>query len=130
MAKYIKLRPNTISLSATQAKNDGKVLEIGPLEYAFPCSKSKILDFLCVFQDYDYSVSEIARNSGVSFKTALGEIRMLAKDGIVVRTRVSGRSHMYKLNPDSAQAKAISSLALEIAISKKMTQGARSDRRI
>ena len=117
---YIKIMLS--SAAQTNAKEPDKVLELGPLEYAFPCSKSKILDFLCVFKYYDYSVSDIARNSGVSFKTALGEIRMLAKDGIVVRTRISGRSHMYKLNLDSAQAKAINKLAVEIAINKQKMQ--------
>ena len=114
------------STAQANTKESDKVFELGPLEYAFPCPKSKILDFLCVFQDYGYSASEIARNSGVPLKTALDEIRMLVKDGIVAQ-RGSDKSHMYKLDLNSAQAEAINKLALEIAISKIKIQGDGSD---
>jgi hypothetical protein len=100
-------------------QNSGeKVLEVGPLEDKFPCSRSKILDFLIVFDDYDYSMSDIARHSGISFKTALNEIRELESESIITKTRTSGKAIMYKLNLDSKQVKLISQLAKDIAIER------------
>ena len=96
--------------------NPDKVLELGSLESIFPCSRSKILDFLCVFDKYDYSISDIARYSGISFKTALNEVRILDSEGIIIHTRTAGKAIMYKLNPDSKTAKSINKLALDIAV--------------
>lgn len=93
-----------------------KVLKKGPLESMFPCSESKILDFLVTFQDYDYSISDIADNSGVGFKTTLGIIKHLEKQNVVINTRKVGRAIMYKLNLDSKQSQSISRLAMDIAI--------------
>ncbi|MCY4490473.1 MAG: winged helix-turn-helix domain-containing protein [Thaumarchaeota archaeon] len=106
------------SKNSTKFDTESKVLEIGPLEDKFPCSRSKILDFLIVFDDYDYSISEIARHSGLSFKTALNEIRALVDDSFIVKTRTSGKSIMYKLNPDSDSVQLISKLAMNIAINR------------
>ena len=104
--------------STKESNSKDKVLEIGPLEDKFPCSRSKILDFLIVFDDYDYSISDIARHSGLSFKTALNEIRALEDDSFIVRTRTSGKSIMYKLNLDSDSVQLISKLAMNIAINR------------
>ncbi len=70
-----------------------KVLQKGPLESVFPGSTSKILDFLATFKDWDYSVSDIAKNSGVSFKTALNEIKNLEQQGVVSRKRTVGKDY-------------------------------------
>ncbi len=113
-----------ISKTASEiiAESDGKVLELGPLEDTFPCSRSKILDFLIVFDDYDYSISDIARYSGMSFKTALNEIRTLESESFITRTRRSGKAIMYKLNLDSKQVQLISQLAKETAVRRIKNQ--------
>ena len=80
-----------------------KALQKGPLESVFPGSTSKILDFLATFKDWDYSVSDIAKNSGISFKTALNEIKNLEQQGVLLRTRTVGKAILYKLNRDSKQ---------------------------
>ncbi len=108
------MMPETVS--KTIVKSDGKVLELGPLEDTFTCSRSKILDFLIVFDDYDYSISDIARYSGISFKTALNETRTLESESLITRTRRSGKAIMYRLNLDSKQVQLISQLAKEIAV--------------
>ena len=96
-------------------KTKVKVLELGPLESIFPCSESKVLDFLVAFQDYDYSISDIATHSGIGFKTTLGVVKHLKDQNVIVNTRNVGRALMFKLNLDSKQAKSISTLALHIA---------------
>lgn len=95
-----------------------KALQNGPLESVFPGSTSKILDFLATFKDWDYSVSDIAKNSGVSFKTALNEIKNLEQQGVISRTRTVGKAIMYKLNLESKQGFYIDKLILELATQK------------
>ena len=96
-------------------KETDTVPEIGPLESVFPGSVSKILDFLVTFRDYDYSISDISKNSGVGFKTTLNEIHRLEDQGVVQNTRSVGKATMYKLNPVSNQVKSINKLAMDIA---------------
>ena len=103
------------NISKTTQKTKPKVLELGPLENVFPCSESKVLDFLVAFQEYDYSISDIATHSGIGFKTTLGIIKHLQNQQVIVNTRNVGRALMFKLNLDSTQAKSISTLALHIA---------------
>jgi len=93
-----------------------KILEIGPLESVFPCSESKILDFLVVFQEFDYSISDIAEYSGIGFKTALEVIRDLEEQQVIVKTRNVGRALMYKLNLESKHTQSINRLATDIAV--------------
>lgn len=96
----------------TNSKN--KTLQTGPLESVFSGSTSKILDFLSTFKDWDYSVSDIAKNSGISFKTALTEIKNLEQQGVVSKTRTVGKATMYKLNLGSKQGFYIDKLVFEI----------------
>ena len=91
------------------------VLESGPLQTVFPCSTSKILDFMVTFHRYDYSISDIAKNSGITFKTALNEIRKLEAQGIIKKTRTVGKAIMYQYYLESSQAKSIRKLALDTA---------------
>ena len=92
-----------------------KALGKGPLESVFPGSTSKILDFLATFKDWDYSTSDISRNTGLSFKTTLREIKNLKDQEVILKTRNVGRSNMYKLNLDSKQGHYIDKLIFEIA---------------
>lgn len=100
------------------AKMHQKALEEGPLEHMFPCSTSKILDFLCVFKKFDYSISDIAKNSGITFKTALNEVRKLELQEVITNSRTVGKAKMYQLNQDSVQAQSINKLAMDLAMKK------------
>ncbi|WP_157927729.1 helix-turn-helix domain-containing protein [Candidatus Nitrosotalea okcheonensis] len=97
-----------------------RALQSGPLESVFPGSTSKILDFLATFKDWDYSVSDIAKNSGISFKTALNEIKNLEQQGVIFRTRTVGKAIMYKLNLDSKQGYYIGKLIFELATKRSL----------
>ena len=113
MGNYIN---NVTVINMMKRKSSGnKALQNGPLESIFPGSTSKILDFLATFKDWDYSVSDIAKNSGISFKTALNEIKNLEKQGVVSRTRTVGKAIMFKLNLKSKQGFYIDKLILELA---------------
>ncbi|MEK6861925.1 MAG: helix-turn-helix domain-containing protein [Nanoarchaeota archaeon] len=58
----------------------------------------KVLDFLITFQLFDYSLTEIAKNSGVSYSTLQTFWDKLERNNIVVKTRRIGKSDLYKLN--------------------------------
>lgn len=64
-------------------------------------SQKKILDFLAHNLDYDYSISEIAKNSQVSRPTVYKIKDILLKKGLIIKTRAQGNSPLYKLNIDN-----------------------------
>ena len=100
------------SRKETVSKN---MTEVGRLSSTFPCSESRILDHMVTMKDFDYSISDISKISGVGFKTTLNIIHTLEDQGVLKRTRKIGNAILYKMNPDSAQAKSIGKLAFEIA---------------
>ncbi len=91
------------------------MMDVGPLASTFPCSESKILDHMVTMNDFDYSISDISKISGVGFKTTLNIVHKLENQEVLTRTRNIGNAILYKLNPDSVQSKSISKLAFEIA---------------
>jgi len=56
------------------------------------------LDFLISFQLFDYPLTEIAKNSGVSYSTLQTFWSNLERNNLVVKTRRVGKSNLYKLN--------------------------------
>ena len=58
----------------------------------------KVLDFLITFQLFDYPMTEIAKNSGVSYSTLQTLWPGLENNRIVIKTRRVGKSDLYKLN--------------------------------
>ncbi|MAH47613.1 hypothetical protein CMI37_17470 [Candidatus Pacearchaeota archaeon] len=58
----------------------------------------KVLDFMITFQLFDYPLTEIAKNSGVSYSTLQTFWGKLEKNKIVIKTRRVGKSDLYKLN--------------------------------
>jgi len=93
-----------------------KALETGPLERLYNgVAPAKMLDFLALFRDYDYSKMDIAKNSGVSFRHALREIAKLEELGLIKQTRTVGHAQMYKLNTENPAAILLRKFALEIA---------------
>ena len=99
-------------IPGTQTK---KVLELGPLEYIFSGSTSKVLDFMITFSEWDYSITDIAKNSGLSFKTGFDEVKKLETQGVLVRSRTVGKAIMYKLNKEATQTQSIMKLAFDVA---------------
>ena len=61
----------------------------------------KVLDFLISFQLFDYPLTEIAKNSEVSYSTLQTFWDKLERNNIVLKTRRVGKSDLYKLNTDN-----------------------------
>jgi len=93
-----------------------QALQTGPLERLFNgAASAKILDFLTVFRDYDYSKQDIAKNSGVSFRHALREIQKLEELQLIKQTRTVGHAKMYKLNTENPNANLLQKFAIDVA---------------
>jgi hypothetical protein len=58
----------------------------------------KVMDFLVVNEEFDYSMVNIAKLSGVGYATLKLFWNKLEKNKIVTKTRNVGRAKMYKLN--------------------------------
>lgn len=115
--KTKKLKENSVTKHTFRKETIRKenIAETGPLTSIFPHSEFQILDHMVTMKEFDYSISDISKISGVGFKTTLNIIHKLEDQGVLKRTRQIGNAILYKLNPDSAQAKSISKLAFETA---------------
>ena len=65
----------------------------------------KVLDFLISFQMFDYPLTEIAKNSEVSYSTLQTFWEKLERNNIVIKTRRIGKSDLYKLNTKNPAVK-------------------------
>ncbi|MBS3155764.1 helix-turn-helix transcriptional regulator [Candidatus Woesearchaeota archaeon] len=65
----------------------------------------KVIDFLITFQLFDYSLTEIAKNSGVGYSTLQTFWNKLENNNVVVKTRRVGKSDLYKLNTENPAIK-------------------------
>ena len=77
--------------------------------------QTKILDFLSDHPDYDYSISEIAKQAQVSRPTVYKIKDILIKKGLIIQTREQGNSLLYKLNIDNKLVQIILKFDFEIA---------------
>jgi len=60
--------------------------------------KNKVLDFLIIAQDFDYSLKDIARYSKISYPCIKQLKKELVKDKWIILMRRVGKAQMYKLN--------------------------------
>ncbi|MBS3163675.1 hypothetical protein J4427_03230 [Candidatus Woesearchaeota archaeon] len=59
---------------------------------------TRILEFLIEGKDFDYSLTDIANNSGVSWRTVHRIFPRFIKNNMVIKTRSIGRAQLYKIN--------------------------------
>jgi len=77
--------------------------------------QTKILDFLADHPNYDYNVSDISKNSEVSRPTVYKIIEILLKKKLIIKTRESGNSSLYKLNMKNKLVQVILKFDFELA---------------
>jgi len=61
----------------------------------------RVVDFLLENRLFDYSKTDIARNADVGWSTLHGMWKVLERTKIVKRTRIIGKSKMFKLNEEN-----------------------------
>ena len=67
--------------------------------------KNKVLDFLIVHSELDYSLKEIANYSGAGYSTVKLLVKKLVKDKWIVPTRKISKVKLYKLNVTNPEVK-------------------------
>ena len=61
---------------------------------------SQIIDFFLDHKEFDYSPGEIAKKTGLSFRTIFRELPNLEKNQLIYISRKIGKTSMYRLNTD------------------------------
>ena len=67
----------------------------------------RVIDFLITYREFDYSLTDIARETEVGWNTLHSFFFVLAEKGIVKETRQVGRAKLYKLDTDNPITKKI-----------------------
>lgn len=81
--------------------DETKDYEYGILSRIFSSrAVAQILDFFLDHKEFDYSANEIAKKTGLSFRTIFREIPDLEDRQLIFNTRRIGKVNMYKLNMD------------------------------
>jgi len=70
------------------------------VEYFGDAPMVRILNFLILGKDFDYSMTEIAEGSNVGWTSFTRAWKELEKKKVVVHTRDIGRAKLYKLNTE------------------------------
>ncbi len=78
---------------------------------------AKVIDFFLDNREFDYSLTDIAKNADIGWSTLHQFWNKLVLVEVVVKTRRIGRAELYKLNLNSALVKRL--LELDKIISQK-----------
>jgi predicted transcriptional regulator len=70
----------------------------------------RIIDFLMGYEEFDYPITEIAKNSNVHFLTLKKLWPGFVKKGFVIKTRKLGRAELYKINAENEVIKRLMEL--------------------
>ncbi len=71
------------------------------IEYFGSSPYIKILDFLIQGQDFDYSMTEVARGAKVGWSAFIKIWARLLEKGIILYTRNIGNAKLFKLNKEN-----------------------------
>ncbi len=88
----------------------------------------KVIDFFLDNREFDYSLTDIAKNADIGWSTLHKFWNDLVKLGMVVKTRRIGRAELYRLNMESQMVKKL--IELDLNISKKMLEAELGRRKI
>ena len=81
---------------------------------------AKVIDFLIDNQEFDYSLTDIAKGAEVGWSTLHQFWQDLVKLGVVKPTRKIGRAELYKLNLESPLVKKL--VEIDLLVSKQLIQ--------
>ena len=76
----------------------------------------KVLNFLLQGRGLDYSMSDVARNSDISWTTLNRIWGGMEKAGLIKNTRKIGKARLYRLNSDNGVVKRLIDLHKELLV--------------
>lgn len=74
-------------------------------EYLGDSPYIRILDFLIQGREFDYSMTEIAREAGVGWSVFTKVWNRLIEKNIIIQTRTIGNAKLFKLNKENSFVK-------------------------
>jgi hypothetical protein len=77
---------------------------------------SQIMDFFLDHKEFDYSPGEIAKKTGLSFRTIFRELTHLEKNQLIYISRKIGKTNMYRLNVDLQAVNFLEKFAFEMSL--------------
>jgi hypothetical protein len=75
----------------------------------------KVLDFFLNYEDFDYPISYIARESGTKWESVEKVVGILVERGIVKRTRKLGKAWLYGLDDESGLVELLQDIDMRIS---------------
>ena len=75
------------------------------LEYFGDTPKLRFLNFLIGNHFFDFNMTDIAKESNISYNSLMSFFSEFLEKGIIIKTRRVGKSDMYTLNTDNPIAK-------------------------
>lgn len=75
----------------------------------------KVIDFFLDNSEFDYSLTDIAKNADIGWSTLHQFWNDIVKLGIVIKTRRIGRAELYKLNLNSSIVKRLIELDNDVS---------------
>jgi DNA-binding transcriptional regulator GbsR (MarR family) len=83
-----------------------------PLESIFQNGPARVLDFLILNQNFDYSAAEISRITGIPLRTVQRVLPHLVQKELVKETGKIGNTRMYIINSKSELSELLSQYVL------------------
>ena len=74
-----------------------------------------ILDFFIGHKEFDYSLTEIANKTGLSFRTLVKEIPNLEQTGLIIKHRKVAKANMYRLDIDNEAIAILEKLVINLS---------------
>lgn len=90
---------------------DGKSIFI---DYFGDSPYIKVLDFLLTGQDFDYSMTDVAREAAVGWSAFTRVWKKLLEKNIIIQTREIGNAKLFKLNKDNLAVQKLIKLDWEL----------------
>ena len=87
--------------------SENDITEYLPLSVIFKTPSAKVLDFLLLNRDFDYSESDISNLSNTPTRTLQRILPILKEENLIRQTRKSGKSAMYKANIENKKGQAL-----------------------
>ena len=75
------------------------------LDFIGDTPSTRLWDFLITGREFDYTLTDLAENAGISWSTLHRIMPNFEKNKVVVQTREIGRAKFYKLNQANEEVK-------------------------
>ena len=75
----------------------------------------KVLDFFMQFEDFDYPISFISKETETKWETVEKVIEILVKKGFVKKTRRLGKAQLYGLDKENKLTKLLLDIDMKIS---------------